>query len=233
MSGGDGKRAIKNESADPTTDRDAELIQFADAIHRRNATEVAAARKSLLAAFGGNVQKLVDSVSVVSFFNGIADRIADATGLRVEAFRVDTSVQYALGDTNVLMSSSSPVTQGLLSPKSLTVAGWSGCPFHRQALGVARELVSKGVVANLEDKTFPTRDAYREWLFSESGRVTCAGSEAQRHTSSPFVWADARKYIGGCDALVSLASMLIAGGASARGGGGGGGGGSGGTRARL
>ena len=153
----------------------------------------------------------------MSFFNGVADRIADATGLRVEAFRVDTSVQYALGDTNVLTSSSSPVTQGLLSPTSLTVAGWDGCPFHRRALDAARELVGQGVVADLVDKTFPTRDAYREWLFSEGGRAACAGEVAQQHTSSPFVWADDRKYVGGCDALVSLASVLIAGGAASSG----------------
>eukprot|EP00937_MAST-01D_sp_MAST-1D-sp2_P001206 g1206.t1 len=214
---------------DPGWSRPGELIRFADAIHRRDAAGVAAAREALLAAFGGNTQKFVDSVAVVSFFNGIADRIADATGLRVESFRVDASVQYALGDTNVLASSSSPVTQGLLSPTSLTVAGFASCPFHRQALAAARDLVARGIVVDLVDKTFPARDAYREWLFSESGRSACAGEQAQQHTSSPFVFADDRQYIGGCDALVSLASMLVAGGASASTTTGGGGG----ARARL
>ena len=93
-----------------------------------------AAREALLFAFDGSTRKLTDSIAVISFFNGVADRIADATGLRVEAFRVDASVGYALGDTNVLTSSSSPVTQGLLSPKSIAVAGWAGCSFHQHAI---------------------------------------------------------------------------------------------------
>jgi hypothetical protein len=59
----------------------------------------------------------VDAVGVVSFFNGLADRIADATGLQVEEGRMMSSVQMVLdGSTNILQSASSPITQGLVCP---------------------------------------------------------------------------------------------------------------------
>ena len=148
--------------------------------------------------------------TVIAFFNGMADRIADAGCLRVEPFRIDASVQYALDDTNVLTSSSSPVTQGLLSPDTITVAGFASCGFHQRALGAANELVDRGIAASLVDKTFGTREEYQEWLTSDSGRAAF-GEKAGEHTSSPFVWVDDGRYIGGADALTSLASMLIAG----------------------
>lgn len=99
--------------ADTNTDCEAELVSFCDAVHSRSLPAIARARAALLSAFGGDEAKLVDAAAVIAFFNGLADRIADATGLRVEEARLKTSMKYA--SEAVLTSSSSPVTQGLVS----------------------------------------------------------------------------------------------------------------------
>lgn len=83
-------------------------------MHTRVRHNIASARAAALAALGSE-QKLVDACGVIAFFN-LVDRLADASGVRVEAARMKSSMRVA--DTNVLHSSSSPVTQGLLKLSS-------------------------------------------------------------------------------------------------------------------
>jgi hypothetical protein len=96
---------------------------------------------------------------------------------------------------------------------SLSVAGFSSCPFHQETLQAATQLHAEGLVASLEDRTFATRDDYRAWLFSAAGRGSFQGEPgAQQQTTCPFVWtsdmAGARTFVGGCDATKALASKL-------------------------
>jgi hypothetical protein len=103
--------------------------------------------------------------------------------------------------------------QDSASVHSLSIAGFASCPSHQDALGVARRLQAAGLIANLEDRTFATRDEYREWLFSAEGRASFEHDQvAQQHATCPFVWASdgdrARTFVGGCDATMELASEL-------------------------
>mmetsp|Transcript_22323 Transcript_22323/g.50025 ORF Transcript_22323/g.50025 Transcript_22323/m.50025 type:complete len:119 (-) Transcript_22323:261-617(-) len=109
------------ETVDTKTACESELIGLCDAIHSRSTQSIARARANLLSALGGDDAMLIDAIAVVSFFNGIADRIADATGLQVESRRMKTSVKFA--DESLVKSSSSPIAQGLIgSPSGNAVA---------------------------------------------------------------------------------------------------------------
>jgi hypothetical protein len=96
---------------------------------------------------------------------------------------------------------------------TLSVAGFASCPFHKRAVEAAKKLETSGLVASLDDRTFASRDEYREWLFSSAGSSSFSEPAAQRHTSSPFVWmneSDDRTFVGGCDATLELAATLEA-----------------------
>ena len=85
-----------HKPADKSTDCDQELMALCDAVHYRDAARIAKARDALRSALGGNELKLVDSICVISFFNGLADRIADSTNLRLEPGRMMGSMMLAL-----------------------------------------------------------------------------------------------------------------------------------------
>lgn len=196
-----------------STGCEAEFVALADALHKRTDTAATdAARGALLAALGGDVNKLVDSVCVMAFFNGLADRIADASGLQVESNRVQASLHFA--DKHLLSASTSPLTQG--GRFIITVAGFRACPFHVKALSTARGMVSEGNGKAVEELTFDTRDEYQAWLRGRDGRVRFSTlKKAAGHTSSPFVYMTAVNhsqgtFIGGCDDLVALARMMRA-----------------------
>ena len=149
-------------------------------------------------------------VEVIAFFNFV-DRLADASGVRVEAARINFGMRIA--DSSILHSSSSPLTQGLLNPRTITVAGFASCPHHQTALGAASMLVQQGLAMHLVEKTFASRDEYRTWLFSPKGREAFVGQSKSaqsvlKHTSSPFVASD-ESYVGGCDDLLALVSLLV------------------------
>jgi glutathione S-transferase len=94
--------------------------------------------------------------------------------------------------------------------QTVSVAGFSSCPFHRRAVNTAKQLAAAGLV-KFDDRTFATRDEYRHWLFSEDGRSSFSEVAAHTHTSSPFVWrSDSRlkSFVGGCDAMLDLAKAL-------------------------
>jgi len=208
--GGDGKQSALNNPTDcnGTVSCEKELIALCNAVHTRVRSDITSARKSALIALGSE-RKLADSCGVIAFFNFV-DRLADASGVRVEANRINSGMKIA--DSNVLHSSTSPLTQGLLNPRIITVAGFVTCPFHRKALAAAKTLVQRGLASEVVDKTFSTRDEYRTWLFSEQGRDSFRkglnNRKALEHTSSPLVWTDENTYVGGCDDLIALANLL-------------------------
>lgn len=207
------RAAVAHDPKGTKTPCELELVNMCNAVHNRCPTQMAAARSALMIAFGGDGAKLADTIGIISFFNGIADRIADATGLRVEPMRMSHSVQFA--DANLIHTSSSPIAQGIwVAPKSITVAGFASCPFHQDAISTAKSLATMGLVGDVEELTFETRDSYREWLFGTDGRQRFTTSSpsvstrALRHTSSPFVWQNDGEFVGGCDDLKMLASQL-------------------------
>lgn len=52
---------------------------------------------------------------------------------------------------------------------------------------------------------FPDRDAFRAWLAASANDIaTHLDARAAAHTSSPFVWSNARGFIGGCDDTLAL-----------------------------
>ena len=96
--GGDGVQAAKADqstAASTGIECEAQFVAMSDAVHRRDPGEIAVARGALLEALGGDMNKLIDSVCIMAFFNGIADRTADATGLQVESKRAQTSIRIA------------------------------------------------------------------------------------------------------------------------------------------
>ena len=121
--GGDGVQAAKADqstAASTGIECEAEFVVMCDSVHRRDPDEIAVARGALLEALGGDMNKLIDSVCIMAFFNGIADRTADATGLQVESNRAQTSIRFADKSSRLLSSSSSPLVQG---PRPLSSAG--------------------------------------------------------------------------------------------------------------
>ena len=88
---------------------------------------------------------------------------------------------------------------------SLYVAGFATCPFHQRALQAAHALVDAGVYSGLNERTFDTRDQFRERLFSDQ-KPALADPAARTHTSSPFVWLGDGRFVGGCDALLDIAA---------------------------
>jgi hypothetical protein len=95
-----------------------------------------------------------------------------------------------------------------LSGVNLSVAGFENCSFHQRALAAAKAMHQAGLIASLDDRTFTTRDEYRQWLFSKDGRASF-GEAAAKHSSSPFVWSSAPiTFVGGCDATLELAVKL-------------------------
>ena len=78
--GGDGVQAAKADqstAASTGIECEAEFVAMSDAVHWRDPDEIAVARGALLEALGGDMNKLIDSVCIMAFFSGIADRTAD------------------------------------------------------------------------------------------------------------------------------------------------------------
>jgi hypothetical protein len=67
------------------------LIRFADAVITGSEADVAAARKEIVQAMGGDA--LVDTAAVAALFNAI-DRVADATGIEMEQTKADASADF-------------------------------------------------------------------------------------------------------------------------------------------
>ena len=212
--GGDGVQAAKADqstAASTGIECEAEFVVMCDSVHRRDPDEIAVARGALLEALGGDMNKLIDSVCIMAFFNGIADRTADATGLQVESNRAQTSIRFADKSSRLLSSSSSPLVQGGRS--AITVAGFASCPFHQTALEAAAAMKARGDCKEVHDMTFASRDEYREWLLGATGRSAFSSKAAAEHTSSPCVWmtpvnSEKHSFIGGCDDLVELAAAM-------------------------
>lgn len=67
-----------------------QLIDFAEAVVGGTETELEPARKALVAAVGE--EGFVDAAGVVASFNAVV-RIADATGIPVEDFKLEKTVE--------------------------------------------------------------------------------------------------------------------------------------------
>jgi FKBP-type peptidyl-prolyl cis-trans isomerase 2 len=91
----------------------------------------------------------------------------------------------------------------------LAVAGFQTCPYHQRALEAAKGMVAQGIITKLDDRTFATRDQYREWLFSEGQPLFADDEAVQKHISSPFVWSSSEgllRFVGGCDDVLLMAA---------------------------
>ena len=100
-----------------------------------------------------------------------------------------------------------------MPPSSLrvAVAGFKTCPFHKRAVAAVKQLAASGKIASFEEKTFPSRDDYRAWLFSSKGRDSFNDARAKKHTSCPFVFKNDTEFIGGCDDALAFAASLSGG----------------------
>ncbi|TYZ67893.1 hypothetical protein PybrP1_010139 [[Pythium] brassicae (nom. inval.)] len=94
-------------------------------------------------------------------------------------------------------------------PATYHVAGWRGCPFFQKTadvVGAMSALYPESVTRELHE--FPDRDAFRAWLAASADAIAAhfggADARAATHTSSPFVWANSRGFIGGCDDTLAL-----------------------------
>jgi glutaredoxin len=93
------------------------------------------------------------------------------------------------------------------------VAGFRTCPYHQRALRKARDTFGANRV---DERTFPTRAEYKNWLRQNSvsggivDTIAALHPRAGRHTSSPFVWINEDYFVGGCDDLHALSDSLLA-----------------------
>ena len=87
----------------------------------------------------------------------------------------------------------------------ICVAGFETCVFHQQALALARELVEDGRVGRLVDKTFPSREAFRDWILGGQG----GRRQGRMHGRCPREFASWRRPIGGITAPTSTLSRPL------------------------
>jgi glutaredoxin len=91
---------------------------------------------------------------------------------------------------------------------TISVAGFSTCPFHQQALAAAKKLVAAGKFSGLDDLTCASRDEYQLWL--KDSKPALDDARAATHTSSPFVFSG-DSFVGGCDDTLALLAASGAG----------------------
>lgn len=90
------------------------------------------------------------------------------------------------------------------SVKSVSIAGYASCGFHRQAIDAANKALGHDKV---NDLTFGTREEFHRWRQSSERLDQFAGQqEALDHKSSPFVFSDEHSYIGGSDEFLAWLS---------------------------
>lgn len=92
--------------------------------------------------------------------------------------------------------------------KKITIAGWTSCGFYQRAkvslVGLATIHPDK---FDVTVKEYPNKTEYRAWLDDfKTGFNPVKGST---HTSSPVVWFDDNKYLGGCDDTLSYCRKVF------------------------
>ena len=83
--------------------------------------------------------------------------------------------------------------------KTLGVAGYRSCGFANMALTKAKHLEELGHVTKVDDSAmFDSRSDYQNWLQENAAKFE-PRSATICHKTSPFVFRDENKFIGGCD----------------------------------
>ena len=73
-------KADQSTAASTGIECEAQFVAMSDAVHRRDPGEIAVARGALLEALGGDMNKLIDSVCIMAFFNSGLRSVSNKVG---------------------------------------------------------------------------------------------------------------------------------------------------------
>ena len=89
------------------------------------------------------------------------------------------------------------------SDSIISIAGFNTCPFYIEALKLANDLASNGLIEKVENYNFISSYYFKEWLKSEGHNLFKSNNKAQTHTTCPFIWVKSKtnelSFIGGYD----------------------------------
>ena len=89
------------------------------------------------------------------------------------------------------------------SDSIISIAGFNNCPFYIQALKLANDLASNGLIEKVDNYNFISSYYFKEWLKSEGHNLFKSNNKAQTHTTCPFIWVKSKtnelSFIGGYD----------------------------------
>ena len=91
------------------------------------------------------------------------------------------------------------------SDSIISIAGFNNCPFYIEALKLANNLASNGLIEKVDNYNFISSYYFKEWLKSEGQNLFKSDNKAQTHTTCPFIWVKSKtnelSFIGGYDDL--------------------------------
>ena len=89
------------------------------------------------------------------------------------------------------------------SDSIISIAGFNNCPFYIEALKLANNLASNGLIEKVDNYNFISSYYFKEWLKSEGQNLFKSDNKAQTHTTCPFIWVKSKtnelSFIGGYD----------------------------------
>lgn len=89
------------------------------------------------------------------------------------------------------------------SDSIISIAGFNTCPFYIEALKLANDLASNGLIKKVDNYNFISSYYFKEWLKSEGHNLFKSDNKAQTHTTCPFIWVKSKtnelSFIGGYD----------------------------------
>jgi len=89
------------------------------------------------------------------------------------------------------------------SDSIISIAGFNTCPFYIEALKLANNLASNGLIEKIDNYNFISSYYFKEWLKSEGHNLFKSDNKAQTHTTCPFIWVKSKtnelSFIGGYD----------------------------------
>lgn len=89
------------------------------------------------------------------------------------------------------------------SDSIISIAGFNTCPFYIEALKLANDLASNGLIEKIDNYNFISSYYFKEWLKHEGHSLFKSNNKAQTHTTCPFIWVKSKtnelSFIGGYD----------------------------------
>ena len=89
------------------------------------------------------------------------------------------------------------------SDSIISIAGFNTCPFYIEALKLANNLASNGLIKKVDNYNFFSNYQFKEWLNTKGHNLFKSNNKAQTHTTCPFIWVKSKtnelSFIGGYD----------------------------------